>query len=190
MVVARYDWEATTHERLSEHWHVDTSAATGRDDVALQRGDVVVWVGREDEDDTELVWPPSLVVRAGARRQGRQRVSTLTFTDHTPLPPGDLPDHLGEAVARGGVVSSPVRGALLDLWSLDVLCPQCGDLGVPIVWGFPLQSDVTDPPAPHGPHDRGPAQVLGGCVVSDELHHCPRCGHGWPTWPAWQEERA
>jgi hypothetical protein len=187
MAVARYDLEATTHERLSEHWHVDTTAATGLGHTSLQRGDVVVWVGRDDEDDTDLVWAPSLVVRAGARRQGRQRVSTLTFTDHRALLLADLPDHLVEAVGLGGIVPSPVRRAVLDLWSLDVLCPECGDLGVPIVWGLPMPSDYTDPPAPREPHDRGPACVLGGCVVSDELHYCPRCEHRWPTW---QETRA
>jgi hypothetical protein len=182
MIVARYDSEATTHERLSEHWHVDTSAATGVDATALQRGDVVVWVGRDDEDATDVVWPPSLVVRAGARRQGRQRVSSLTFTDHEAMSVADLPDHLGDAVGQGGVVPSPVRRALLDLWSLDVLCPECGDLGVPIHWGMPLPSEYTDRLAPQEPHDRGPARVLGGCVVSDELHYCPRCEHRWPTW--------
>lgn len=53
------------------------------------------------------------------------------------------------------------------------VCPACGKLGVPIVYGLP----------DHGlmeAAERGEV-ALGGCIIHDDdpSHECPECGHHW-----------
>lgn len=184
LVLAEFDLDSSEWRALSKDWRLDL-ATTRSGKVRLLPGDLLVWVGAHEDRGSRHVWAPALVVEASSPRSGRQKVSAVAFDRHESI---DNPGVLGwvdRLLADGAAVvtGSPRRG-LLALWGLDVMCPHCGAVGVPIIWGMPAPGDFGRA-GPTSAEDPGGDSWLGGCVVSDERYGCRRCGHQWPQRSGW-----
>ena len=179
LVVAEFDLASSDWRVLSDDWRLD-AATTLSGEVGLLPGDLVVWVGAQEDGGSRHVWAPALVVEASASRRGRQNVSAVAFDRHESVEDPDVLRWVDRLVANGAaVVTGSLRSGLLDLWGLDVTCPQCGAVGVPITWGLPAPDDY-ERRAPTCAEDSGSATWLGGCVVTFERYACHRCSHRWP----------
>ena len=179
LVVAGFELDSSDWRPLNEDWRLDR-ATTLSGEHPLRAGDLVTWVGAYENGGPRHVWAPALVVEASSSRDGRQQVSALAFDRHEAIGDADVLGWFERLVVDGAAqVTGSRRRAVLDLWGLDVTCPHCGAVGVPITWGMPTPDDFGRV-GPVSAEDPGGDSWLGGCVVSDERYLCRRCEHRWP----------
>ena len=183
LLVAEFDVDTARWEGVADYWRVDT-AATVMGELTAGRGDLIVWVGPDERGGKAQAWPVSLVLNASRKSKGRQVISALAFDDHEAIVVDDRPANLRQLLESPALVSGAGRGRLLDLWSLDVLCPKCGGLGSAISYGLPLPPGMREDVVVLEPWDAGYATASGGCVIGQERYSCGRCGQPWPSEPA------
>jgi hypothetical protein len=135
----------------------------------LRVGDTVAWIQPDPSEPGEVIAVyPQRVVQVREYGEG-QEVWTLVDAKLGEL--GDYPldvDPVGW-IAAGQVTHQHMRD-LLELFQLNVICPNCATPGQQVLMGMPA-----------GPPD--PWVDLGGCVVGPgeplASYRCVRCEAGW-----------
>lgn len=184
---------AWSTEELDARWvHDSTQMPVGQVGAFPRVGDIIVWVGDlayKDGEVREVLFPPSLVIGVGPRRGGMLAVESIRDTwlievetalanKASPL----LQSHFSGLTSRQG---SEVSGDFLDVWGINVVCPNCGCLGAPSSWGL----IAAEPSSRNGegalmPWPTGVTRDL-GCSPAEpgSYYACPRCGDEWGDEP-------
>jgi len=161
----------------SERWMVDSTLVPLTERAALQTdgphgqvipGDCVIYFGGDDERTKAHLWYPQRVVHVILEDEDWQRVWTVRDTSRTPE---YLTDEGADALPGWLRSHEPLHGderrRALEMFWLNVDCPECGARGRTIMYGLPA-----GPPGPH--------VVIGGCIVDpDNPAYSCYCGAEW-----------
>jgi hypothetical protein len=120
-------------------------------------GGIVCFVDKVEPEGQWVVSPPALLIeRIYSEEDNLIGLRTLCDLSLEPRKIDDVPFPLDVELLKStsNVVGGMLRRTLLNLWSLDVLCPRCGDLG--------------------------DGQVNLGEGVLEGRYRCPTCRNQWP----------
>jgi hypothetical protein len=184
---------AWSTKELDARWVLDsTQMPVGKSGALPRVGDLIVWVGDlayRDGEIREVLFPPSLVISVGPRRRGMSTVESIRDTwlleVETALAAeagSILKSHLSRLTSRHGV---EVSAEFLDVWGINVVCPNCGCLGTPASWGLTAEEPCSrDRNGAIRPWPTGVARDLGCSPVGPGSYYaCPRCGDEWGDEP-------
>jgi len=186
--IAGYHPSRKQAEMLDERYILDRTSTLTPDSEdgfdKVRRGDVLIWIG-PDDDGIDTVWQPSVVVDTRHSSDGLVQITSIRDTSLAELALADVTltnvdpaSHL-----NGGRSPEPVDSSVLDLWQLDVWCPECGHLGALTSRGIKLANSTRDLDGTLLPWPRGLRFSLGCTVPREHLYACERCGHRWGTLP-------
>ena len=160
-----------------QRWMVDCSLVPATRETAKRTdgphgpvfpGDCVIYFGGDEQRPEAHLWHPQRVIHTVPEGEEWQRVWSVRDTSETPQ---YLTDAGADALPEWMDIDEPLHGLerrrALELFWLNVDCPECGARGRSILYGLPA-----GPPGPH--------VVIGGCLVDSEFpRYACHCGAEW-----------
>jgi hypothetical protein len=124
----------------------------------------------DDEDHHgDLLWHPQEVVHVEPEGSGFVRVWLIVDHDvgNEHADPRDIGLRIDRDQEKTRVLTGNERQEVIDAFSLDVFCTQCGNRARPIVYGLPGSSDPS-------------YLIFGGCIMEPgQPDYACTCGHQW-----------